>query len=1138
MKVFAFIAAFLFVSFFGFGQGNCVEETFLNIPANASSYGTRIWTGDDGYQFTATDARTDQSINGRCILVRNGSLSATGIPNGIGSLTITTERIFGSSGSGNLTITINGTNVGTIPYNGTVQTTTLSGINITGTFDIEITTPGNGDRIGIDDLSWTCYSNATPGNTIDVSSISSAPFTVNCTTTTAASGTVNFTSTGAFGATNVYTVQLSDATGDFSTPTDIGSLTSTANTGTISVTIPEGTASGTGYLVRVVSSDPVVEGNVVSSPFEIIQDGPCSASGPCVEESFTNISGTGTVSQYLTRTWVGDNGYSFTTTDSRIDQTTLNGRSVTIRDGMFSGSGITNGIGSLTLTTKREFAGGNGNLTITINGINVGTIPYSATAQTTTLSGIDIAGVFDIEISTPNNGDRISIDDLSWTCYSNATPGNSIDVSSISSVPFTVNCTTATIASGTIDFTSTGTFGATNVYTVQLSDATGDFSTPTDIGSLTSTADTGTISVTIPEGTVSGTGYLVRVVSSDPVVEGNVVSSPFEIIQEEPCSASGTPCVEETFSNIPADASSYGTRIWTGDNGYQFTATDARTDQSINGRCILVRNGSLSATGIPNGVGSLTITTERIFGSTGSGNLTITINGINVGTVPYDGTVQTTTISGINITGTFDIEIITPGNGDRIGIDDLSWTCFATSNTIDVNSISSVPFTVNCATVTGATGTINYTSTGTFHVTNVYTVQLSDASGGFSDPIVIGSLTSDANSGTISITIPEDITSGTGYLVRVVSSNPYLEGSALGTAFEIIQEEPCAGGLPNCSVPVWFEDFESYTNGEANPANLKWTTTAGNCDGEGAPGAENGNYWGVEDGEFRVNDIEGITCCSGAEGESDNIFLTENIDISGITELSLFISSRVAGNVECASCGSGGDYFDAQYSIDGGTWVSFSTICGASSSYTQSDCIDASLGSNLQIRIIVGNQANDENYYFDDIYVCPVSCDVILPVSLVDYYATSFGREVELNWVTESELNNESFTILHSTDGYQFQEIAEIGGAGTSSQRNKYSYIHKRPSNGINYYKLRSKDYDGTAYNKGIVSALVETNGLMYDELLGVALFEVASDFTVYSLEGKLVGEYANTNEVPLAIPGLFFIYDTKQGVSYKVVVP
>jgi hypothetical protein len=77
-------------------------------------------------------------------------------------------------------------------------------------------------------------------------------------------------------------------------------------------------------------------------------------------------------------------------------------------------------------------------------------------------------------------------------------------------------------AGGTLDvsFIVQGSFQAGNVFTAQLSDATGGFAAPLTIGTLASTTD-GTIACTVPSGTTPGTGYRVRVVSSTPVVTGS-----------------------------------------------------------------------------------------------------------------------------------------------------------------------------------------------------------------------------------------------------------------------------------------------------------------------------------------------------------------------------------------------------------------------------------------------------------------------------------------------------------------------------------------------------------------------------------------------------------------------------------------
>lgn len=72
---------------------------------------------------------------------------------------------------------------------------------------------------------------------------------------------VTFSSVGVFNAGNVYTAQLSNSTASFSSPVNIGTLNSTANTGVINCVLPQGTPQGNGYRIRVISSDPIVIGS-------------------------------------------------------------------------------------------------------------------------------------------------------------------------------------------------------------------------------------------------------------------------------------------------------------------------------------------------------------------------------------------------------------------------------------------------------------------------------------------------------------------------------------------------------------------------------------------------------------------------------------------------------------------------------------------------------------------------------------------------------------------------------------------------------------------------------------------------------------------------------------------------------------
>ena len=134
----------------------------------------------------------------------------------------------------------------------------------------------------------------------------------------------------------------------------------------------------------------------------------------CGTEDFEGVSGA--VNTYKTVTW-NNNGITWTATDSRSDQT-INNKAITVRNGTLSSSTISGGISSLTIKTQLKFSGTNGSFKLFINGVEKGTIPYSDTVTTTTISNINVSG--NVTISIQNNSttsNRVAFDDLSWTCY-------------------------------------------------------------------------------------------------------------------------------------------------------------------------------------------------------------------------------------------------------------------------------------------------------------------------------------------------------------------------------------------------------------------------------------------------------------------------------------------------------------------------------------------------------------------------------------------------------------------------------------------------------------------------------------------------------------------------------------------------
>lgn len=100
----------------------------------------------------------------------------------------------------------------------------------------------------------------------------------------------------------------------------------------------------------------------------------------------------------------------------------------------------------------------------------------------------------------------------------------------------------------------------------------------------------------------------------------------------------------------------------------------------------------------------------------------------------------------------------------------------------------------------------------------------------------------------------------------------------------------------------------------------------------------------------------------------------------------------------------------------------------------------------------------------------PVDPPSTLDVSLLEFNALNKGRANYAYWLTSSERNNDFFTVQYSADGERWEDIAFIKGAGNSTQVNSYSFNHYDYAKGINYYRLKQTDYDGTTETFDIVS--------------------------------------------------------------------
>lgn len=159
----------------------------------------------------------------------------------------------------------NGSSIGNIVRlneNGSVDTSFISGTGFNSIvyglrFESDgkiIVSHGGTSYNGNTDYPFLTRINGYENNAISIAEIAPGPYCPN------SSFDVDFDAEGYYAIGNIFTAQLSDQTGSFASPTDIGSVGATTS-GTVSVTIPGNQTAGTGYRIRVISSDLATTGS-------------------------------------------------------------------------------------------------------------------------------------------------------------------------------------------------------------------------------------------------------------------------------------------------------------------------------------------------------------------------------------------------------------------------------------------------------------------------------------------------------------------------------------------------------------------------------------------------------------------------------------------------------------------------------------------------------------------------------------------------------------------------------------------------------------------------------------------------------------------------------------------------------------
>lgn len=476
------------------------------------------------------------------------------------------------------------------------------------------------------------------------------------------------------------------------------------------------------------------------------------------------------------------------------------------------------------------------------------------------------------------------------------------------------------------------------------------------------------------------------------------------------------------------------------------------------------------------------------------------------------------------------------------------------SNTITTGTVTAPPFVITCSS--SASGTVDFTSTGSFNAGNTYNAELSDASGSFASPIVIGSLNSTANSGTINISIPNALPSGAGYLIRIVSSDPGVIGSN-SSAFSItLSGGPCSLLEPHITSLI-YDGCNSLCGSDEGTSEVVFGTTgdysvavtSSNIDLTYTTGAPYDLMTTIVNAPTVTSSINSSSGCSGEYLDGFGTTIPPNSRI-------MYVSSNICLSVFDWStlCGQGPIYMIyGQAGASGNTWHNggnFGNNGGVKNFQLEVVATDGNTYTTNYSYTAPGSSTDGNYATFSstppggaattqgNFPNCTFSTSV-LATGLVSFTGETLQRKNHLYWNTEFEHNNSHFTLHRSSNGYDFEQIAFIAGAGNSEVEISYQFVDEFPKNGINYYKLFSHDFDGSQYYKGIIA--LEIGGVSTAYFNGITqTIEMGkeSEYVIYSVDGRLVKESYYGKSIPFCCgSGIFLIHNLKSGEAHRILI-
>lgn len=152
-----------------------------------------------------------------------------------------------------------------------------------------------------------------------------------------------------------------------------------------------------------------------------------------------------------------------------------------------------------------------------------------------------------------------------------------------------------------------------------------------------------------------------------------------------------------------------------------------------------------------------------------------------------------------------------------------------------------------------------------------------------------------------------------------------------------------------------------------------------------------------------------------------------------------------------------------------------------------------------------------------------------LPVKLSSFNAIGLQNQVNLSWLTATEINSQDFIIERSIDGVNFTAINMVAAKGNSTKATNYTFVDKTlPNVSTLYYRIKSNSTSGSFEYSSIqkvtlrnVSLAISPNPASNELLINAS--SLVQNVELFDMMGKRVYSLQNnkTNSVRVDVSKL-----------------